>query len=512
MTSKIQRGKGLLAKNSIFNLVGQILPMLVGVLTIPYIVKGLGTNGYGILSIAFMVLGYFSVFDLGLSRATVKFVAEHLSPDKIHKVPELVWTSLSLLVVMGCIGGLLVAAFVPILVTRFFKMPASFVGQAKISLFILAGSMPVILANDALRGVLEATQRFDLVNYVKVPGSISFYLMAALAIPLGIGVPGVVMLLVAVRLTTTVAYLILCVRVIPALRGKIAFSRASARPLATFGGWIMVSNITGPIFGYLERFLIASVLSVSMLTYYSVPFDLISKAIIFPASIAPALFPYFSYHGNSTGNEVSDVTSRSIKYLLLVMTPVTAIFVFFARDILRLWLGAQFADQSTVVLQILAISFFLSAFAFVPYTSVQALGRPELKAILDVVALPTYAVICWVLLHRMGINGAAVAKLVSSVIDTGFLFLFAWKMKSFSLRDCASGPLYRALVASAALLFAVFAIQSFHPSLGYSLILVTICFLSYAGAFWVVAVDDKERATIIGLSEQLLSRKKALVT
>src|SRR5467141_4782957 len=102
-----QRGRRLIAKNTIFNLAGQVLPMAVGVLTIPYIVRGLGTAQYGILSIATMLLGYFNIFDLGLSRATVKFVAENLDPEHIHKVPELVWTSLALLVAVGSIGGIL---------------------------------------------------------------------------------------------------------------------------------------------------------------------------------------------------------------------------------------------------------------------------------------------------------------------------------------------------------------------------------------------------------------------
>ncbi len=371
--------------------------MFVGVVTIPYVIKGLGVNGYGILSIGFMVLGYFSMFDLGLSRATVKFVAQNLSPEKIHKVPELVWTSLGLLVALGCVGGLLGAACVPIAVSRFLKMPVSFMGEARASLFILCASMPIMLGNDALRGVLEATQRFDLVNYVKVPASICFYLFAALAIPFGIHVAGIVFILVLIRLTTAVVYLFLCFRAIPNLRGNFGFSRAAIRPLASFGGWIMVSNITGPISGSMERFLIASGLSVGMLTYYSVPFDLVCKVAIFPNSIAPALFPYFSYHGEGTGNEVKDVTSRSIKYLLLVMTPVTAIFIFFASNILQLWVGPQFASQSTTVMQIVALLFFVNAFAYIPFTSVQALGRPELKAILDLVALPIYGVGCWLL-------------------------------------------------------------------------------------------------------------------
>jgi O-antigen/teichoic acid export membrane protein len=236
MKSQGREGRSLLAKNSVLNLLGQVLPMLVGIFTIPYIIKGLGSDGYGILSIAYMVLGYFGIFDLGLSRATVKFVAEHLSPEQIHKVPELVWTSLLLLVSLGCAGGCLLAAFVPIAVTHWFKMPPSFIGQARISLYILAASMPIMLSNDALRGVLEATQRFDLVNYVKVPGSILFYLLAALAIPLRIHVPGIVFLLVMVRLSTSFAYISFCFRVFPELRRRIHISRAAIGPLNTFGG------------------------------------------------------------------------------------------------------------------------------------------------------------------------------------------------------------------------------------------------------------------------------------
>jgi O-antigen/teichoic acid export membrane protein len=507
MTFDGREGKSLLAKNTIFNLLGQILPMFVGIITIPYIVRGLGVNGYGILSIAYLLLGYFSIFDLGLSRATVKFVAEHLSPEKVHKVPEIVWTSLSLLVAVGSAGGILVAAFVPVLVTQFFKMPASFVGEAKTSLFILAASMPVMLGNDALRGVLEAAQRFDLVNYVKVPGSVCFYLLAALAIPLGIKVPGIVFLLVMVRLTTAFAYLFLCFRIIPGLRDGFSISRKAVRPLASFGGWIMVSNITGPILGYLERFLIASVLSVGMLTYYSVPFDLMSKVMIFPASLAPTLFPYFSYHGSRGGTEVSDVTSRSVKYLLLVMTPVTAVFIFFARDILQLWMGSEFASHSTVVLQIIAVALFLNAFAFVPYSSVQALGRPDLKAILDLAMIPTYALCCWLLMRWMGVNGAAVAKLLSGVLDTGFLFIFAWKLQAFSLRDLMSGTLFRTLIASAGLLLVAYLIADLHARLLVSASLLAVCCAFYTAIFWVLAVDAQERTTIRGLSRGLLIRK-----
>ena len=49
---------------------GMVLPLIVGVLSIPFAIKGLGKEGFGILTIAWVILGYFGLFDFGLSRAT----------------------------------------------------------------------------------------------------------------------------------------------------------------------------------------------------------------------------------------------------------------------------------------------------------------------------------------------------------------------------------------------------------------------------------------------------------
>ena len=60
------------------NLLGQVLPAAAALVTIPFLVRGLGTERFGILSIAWVVLGSSGIFDLGLGRATTKFVAGSL--------------------------------------------------------------------------------------------------------------------------------------------------------------------------------------------------------------------------------------------------------------------------------------------------------------------------------------------------------------------------------------------------------------------------------------------------
>src|SRR5207245_7722941 len=163
------------------NLVSQSLPLLVAVPAISYLIRKVGTEGFGMLSMAWALLGYLGLFDLGLGRATSKFVAESLGRGEMEKLPGLAWTSMASQVLFGIAGALLSAAAVPLLIHHVLKISPALVSDTESSFFILAGALPVVLAANSLRGVLEAAQRFDLVNAVKVPVNASFFLLSVLA-------------------------------------------------------------------------------------------------------------------------------------------------------------------------------------------------------------------------------------------------------------------------------------------------------------------------------------------
>ena len=68
---------------------------------IPLLVKGLGVDRFGVLTLAWMVIGYFSLFDLGLGRALTKLVAEKLGEERAQEIPAIVWTTLLLMLAFG---------------------------------------------------------------------------------------------------------------------------------------------------------------------------------------------------------------------------------------------------------------------------------------------------------------------------------------------------------------------------------------------------------------------------
>lgn len=64
----LQSGNISLIRNSAYNVVGQLIPILIGFFTIPVLIGKLGMDRFGLLSLLWVFLGYLTFFDLGLSH------------------------------------------------------------------------------------------------------------------------------------------------------------------------------------------------------------------------------------------------------------------------------------------------------------------------------------------------------------------------------------------------------------------------------------------------------------
>src|ERR1700722_4711799 len=244
-----------LARNTAFNFAGQVLPILAGVALIPYIMRGLGPDRFGMLGIIWLVFGYFSLVDLGLGRATTKFLAEQLSKGEASQVSEMVWSSIVLQVLLGLAGGVIIAILTPILVDRVLKTPATLVGEARTAFYILAAALPTVLIANGLRAVLEGCERFDITNLLRIPSSILAFVIPAVAIYAGMRLPGVVLWMGVSRVGFTLAHGFYCLRVLPCLKSRPTLRSSVVFPLLSFGGWVTVSNVVNPILLSMDRFL-----------------------------------------------------------------------------------------------------------------------------------------------------------------------------------------------------------------------------------------------------------------
>src|SRR5712671_4531327 len=248
----------LLARNVIWNLVGNGAPMIVAVFSIPILIQGLGRDRFGVLALAWALIGYASLFDLGVGRALTQLVAKKLGAGEDREVPALVWTSLILMLLLGAAGALTAVLLAPWLVHHALNVPVELQAETLRSFYLLGLSIPVVIGTAGLRGLLEAHQRFGMINALRIPMGVYSFASPLLVLPFSRSLFPVVVVLVCGRVIGWAAHLVLCLRVVPELRQGIVWHGAVAGPLLRFGGWMTVSNIVSPLMVTLDRFLIGA--------------------------------------------------------------------------------------------------------------------------------------------------------------------------------------------------------------------------------------------------------------
>ena len=407
-----------LATNTGWSLLGQLLPMAVALVAIPLVVRGMGVSRFGVLSLAWIVIGYFGLFDLGIGRALTKLVAEKLGFEQTQEMHSLIWTSLLMMLFLGVAGGVVLLAISPWLVYRVWKLPAILQTETLHSFYLMSCCIPFVTLTSGLRGVLEGLHCFRLANLIRIPTSAFSFVGPLLVLPFSSSLVWVVAALVLARLIGCLAHVVACFRALPGLRGNYTIDASLVRPLVAFGGWMTVSNLISPILVYIDRFVLGSMISVSLIAFYTAPFDVLTRIMVIPGALANVLFPAFALSLVRDPQQTQRLLADGLKYTFIAIFPATLIAVTLAPEGLRFWLGPSFAENSATVLRWLSAGVLANSLAHLPFALVQSAGRPDLTAKLHMLELVLYLAAVWILTKTMGLEGTAIAWSGRLILDT----------------------------------------------------------------------------------------------
>src|SRR5438445_12233023 len=111
------------ARHTLYNILGQALPLAVGLVAIPILTRSLGETGFGLLALMWAIIGYFSLLDLGLGRATTKFVAEALALQDTRRAQQVAGFTAAGQTALAVVGGAALVAVTPWLVIGLLRVP-----------------------------------------------------------------------------------------------------------------------------------------------------------------------------------------------------------------------------------------------------------------------------------------------------------------------------------------------------------------------------------------------------
>ncbi|MDP2107259.1 MAG: oligosaccharide flippase family protein, partial [Desulfobulbaceae bacterium] len=279
-------------KYTIINLAGSIIPMFVTLVTVPLYLKTLGDVRYGVLSLVWLILGYFGFMEMGLGKATANHLAR-LSEASDKERGVVFWSAFSVNAVLGTIAAIILWIIGSFLLTRVLKIPAEFQAESLAALPWMIATLPLALVSSVLNGALEGRNRFFTVNILQIASTIVFQ-VAPLVIAyiyspsLSVVIPAAVLS----RAFMNIPFLVACYSSVPLSR-RPRFSREAVNSLLSYGGWVAVTGMIGPLLETIDRFLIGAILGAQAVTHYTLPYQLVTKARVIPSSLSRALFPKF---------------------------------------------------------------------------------------------------------------------------------------------------------------------------------------------------------------------------
>lgn len=415
---------------------------MVALATVPALIQGFGVERFGVLTMVWMLVGYFSLFDLGLGWALTRVTSEHLAAGRPHAPQGMVLAALFAMTALGAAGTAVIVATSSSLASFVLRVSPGLQDETVRALVIIALALPAVTGTTALTGLLAAHQRFDLINAVRLPLGLFNYLGPLATLPFTRDLGAVAAVLVVQRLLAALAYVLIVMRTLPGLEPLHRPDWRALRPLLGFGRWMVITNTVGPVMVYMDRYLVAAIVSAAAVAYYTTPFDLVSRLWLLTSPLTSVLFPAFAAAHSVDRVRARVLFERGAMLGLGLLLPGALLCSALAPEGLRLWLGEGFATRSGVVLQVLAMGVLVNGVAQVALALIQAAGRPELGARLHLVELPLYLATVVLLTQRYGLVGAAVAWTARATVDAAVLLFWAARLVGLPARTRLQGSVW----------------------------------------------------------------------
>lgn len=428
-------------KNTLINLAGSIIPMVVMLVTVPLYLDVLGDIRYGALVLVWLIIGYFSFLEMGLGKATANHIAR-LPEAQVSERSTVFWTALLVNGAFGLIAGFILWLIGDYLLTGVLKMPEEFQEEALVALPWMIATLPLALVSSVLNGALEGRNQFLAVNILQVSSNVVFQFIPLFAAYIyGPSLAVVIPAAVLSRALMNIPFLMACYAFVPLAR-QPNFSIRAAKSLFSFGSWVALTGAIGPLLDTMDRFLIGVVIGAQAVTHYAIPMQLVGKVKIIPGSLSRALFPRFSADPSADADALA---LNSLRVLLLVITPVVIFGIVLLQPFMQLWVGKDLSDIAAPLGEILFFGVWINSLAHIPYFLLQGKGRPDIVAKLHAIEIVPFLLFLWGAMHLWGIYGAVVVWTARVTLEAGLLFRLSGMPKN-TLR-VIGGPAVMVIIA-----------------------------------------------------------------
>ena len=442
-------------RNVAANLAGRAWGILSVYLFLPFYLRFLGVEAYGVVGFYAVLQGVMVIADLGLTATLNREMARQAAADADPRDRrDTVLTIETLYGAASLLLGAVVVAAAPLIAHRWLDARQLHAAELETAVRLMGVALAFQLPTGLYQGGLLGLERQVLANTLQVGWGI---LRSA----------GSVLVLWAVSPTVTAffwwnlavnAVYVLSVRAalwrsLPAATAATRWRVEILRGVWRYAGGIALMALLSSILIQMDKLVVSRLLTLEAFGYYSIAWSLSQGAVILASPIAVAMFPRLTAHATVGHGDLLRRTYHLACQLAAVLAlPVGLTLAVFAREFLIVWTGSPaVAANAWLAGTLLTVGSMALAVQIVPYHLALAHGWMRLNIVLTAVSAVVALPVLLLLVGRYGLPGGGLAWLMINVVVTApFIVLLHRRLLPGATRRWVLADVARPLAAAAA--------------------------------------------------------------
>lgn len=417
-----------LGRNATYGFLSRLTPAIVTLVTVPFYIHIVGVERYGVLATAWLLLGYFGAFDLGLGRA-LEYRVAYIGRSNPEEQSCAMWSATAVVIVISLIAALLLYLGGMWYFSGPFNVSLGLKEEVLMAMPLIAIALPFALLGNLLNGGLNGQQCFGHTSLITALTAIGSQVL-----PLLVAIfwrHDLFALVLATFTMTLLRAALLLIRSLDLIgqghRPRI--NRGEIRQMLGFGGWVTIAGLVNPALQVGDRATVGWLLNAQAVSIYTVPSQIAQRASILSIAISTAVFPRLTEMA-AKKDDATELTKDVTRTTAALLTPMIILGIITMRPFLNIWLAGKLDPIAATIGEIALFGQWYASLAVTNMSLIQAQGKPRTFALLSLCELPFYFILLIGLTNHFGLVGTAMASLVRFAVDYALMTVFAlrsWK-------------------------------------------------------------------------------------
>lgn len=485
-----------LAKNILYNLLGQGLLLVLGFIAVKYVFTRLGEDTLGVIYFSMTLNAVlFAMLEMGICSTLVREVSSHFNDEReyvcdlIRTASSFYWGAYVLLAMAIYLGA-------PLLVEKWIALKTMDTATAIRMVQVLGIGVLTVLPRSLYGSLLRGLQRMEFNNFIEVVtlGLQQFGIIMILA--LGGSLFAVVYWLAGSFWLGLLGYLLVCGRFFPFRALVPGYSAAVVHRNLRYSSNMAAISMLATVHMQADKVIVSKLLPIGTFGFYAFASSIVSRLTLVTSAISGAAFPSFSALFKTGDRGGLLLQYRKLQDLLCFVTlPVLAAIPFASLPLFSYLLNAEAAQMLLLPITLLCVGTYMNGTLHIPYIFSLAAGRPEITVRSNFYALFVVLPMTALLIFLFGLVGAgfswviyhifayayAIPRICSQCLKIPVSEWFWHTLRVFALTTLTYGTAWLMLKSTGAdsILF-----------LALAYIGASIAFL--AGAYWMIGNELRE--------------------